>query len=176
MVEEIMVEKFMVEYSAFEMSCNYSKVCRLCQHWESYNHFYIDKTFQTNLLFWSRWSPCAYFEFLKFESHDPTHIKNQETTITLYLANIKWITGLTAPWLSLLTLAVLGSNTCYDYLSNIAKDKYLLRFIITIELLNNKSHGLLPPVGFSSFSFDQAVPYYSQCHLANWNAIYILHR
>jgi len=32
----------------------------------------------------------------------------------------------------------------------------------SIELLNNKSHGLLPPGGFSFLSFDQAVPYYSQ--------------
>jgi hypothetical protein len=34
-----------------------------------------------------------------------------------------------------------------------------------IELLNNKSHGLSPPGGFSSLFFDQAVPYYSQRHL-----------
>ena len=45
-----------------------------------------------------------------------------------------------------------------------------------IELLNNKSHGLLPPGGFSFLSFDQAVPYFSQRHLiADRNAIYILH-
>ena len=31
------------------------------------------------------------------------------------------------------------------------------------------------PGGFSSLTFDQAVPYYSQRHLADWNAIYILH-
>ena len=41
-----------------------------------------------------------------------------------------------------------------------------------IDLLNNKS----PPGGFSSLFFDQAVPYYSQRHLADWNVIYILHR
>ena len=34
-----------------------------------------------------------------------------------------------------------------------------------IELLNNKSHGLLPPDEFSSLFFDQAVPYYFQRHL-----------
>ena len=34
---------------------------------------------------------------------------------------------------------------------------------------------LSPPGGFLSLSFDQAVPYYSQRHLANQNAIYILH-
>jgi hypothetical protein len=45
-----------------------------------------------------------------------------------------------------------------------------------IELYNNKSHGLSPPGGFSSLFFDQAVPYYSQRHLADWNAIYILHQ
>ena len=50
---------------------------------------------------------------------------------------------------------------------------YLLK---EIEFLNNKSHGLLPPVGFLFLSFDQAVPYHSQCHLADWNAIYILHQ
>ena len=46
---------------------------------------------------------------------------------------------------------------------------------MSIELLNNKSRGLSPPGGFSFLSFDQAVPYYSQRHLADWNAIYILH-
>ena len=46
----------------------------------------------------------------------------------------------------------------------------------TIELLNNKSPGLLPPGGFLSLTFDQPAPYYSQRHLASWNAIYILHR
>jgi hypothetical protein len=45
-----------------------------------------------------------------------------------------------------------------------------------IELLNNKSHGLSPPGGFASLFFDQVVPYYSQRHLADRNAIYILHR
>ena len=44
-----------------------------------------------------------------------------------------------------------------------------------IELLNNKSHGLLPPGGFSSLFFDQVVPYYSQPNLGDQNAIYILH-
>ena len=44
-----------------------------------------------------------------------------------------------------------------------------------IELLNNKSHGLSPPGVFSSLSYDQEVPYYAQRHLANLNAIYILH-
>ena len=47
---------------------------------------------------------------------------------------------------------------------------------LRIELQNNKSHGLSPPGGFSFLSFDQAVPYYSQRHLADRNAIYILHR
>ena len=47
---------------------------------------------------------------------------------------------------------------------------------VPIELLNNKSHGLLPLGGFSFISFDQVVPYYSQRHLADQNAIYILHR
>jgi hypothetical protein len=47
---------------------------------------------------------------------------------------------------------------------------------LQIELLNNKSHGVIPPSGFSSLSFDQVVPYYSQYHLADRNAIYILHR
>ena len=42
--------------------------------------------------------------------------------------------------------------------------------------LSNKSHGLLPPGGFSSLSFDQAVPYYSQRYLADRNAKYILHQ
>ena len=45
-----------------------------------------------------------------------------------------------------------------------------------IKLLNNKYHGLSPPGGFSSLFFYQAVPYYSQHHLANLNAIYILHQ
>jgi hypothetical protein len=52
-----------------------------------------------------------------------------------------------------------------------------------IELLNNKLHGLSPPGGLVSLSggfalllFDQRVPYYSQRHLADWNAICILHR
>ena len=40
-----------------------------------------------------------------------------------------------------------------------------------IELKNNKSHGLSPPGGFLSLSFDQVVPYYSQRHLADRNAI-----
>ena len=48
--------------------------------------------------------------------------------------------------------------------------------IDVIELYNNKSHGLWPPGGFSSLFFDQAVPYYPQRHLADWNAIYILHQ
>ena len=38
-----------------------------------------------------------------------------QTRITLHLANIKWKTGLTAPRLSLLTLAVFGPNICYNY-------------------------------------------------------------
>ena len=46
-------------------------------------------------------------------------------------------------------------------------------YLFTIDLLNNKSHGLSPPGGFSSLTFDQVVPYYSQRHLADWNAIYI---
>ena len=33
-----------------------------------------------------------------------------------------------------------------------------------------------PPSGFLSLFFDHAVPYYYQRHLADWNAIYILHR
>ena len=52
-----------------------------------------------------------------------------------------------------------------------------------IELLNNKLHGLSPPGGlvspsgrFASLLFDQGVPYYSQRHLADRNAICILHR
>ena len=51
------------------------------------------------------------------------------------------------------------------------------------ELLNNKLHGLSPPGGlvspsggFASLLFDQRVPYYSQRHLADRNAICILHR
>ena len=36
---------------------------------------------------------------------------------------------------------------------------------IIIEMLNNTSHGLSPPGGFSSLFFDQAVPYYSRRHL-----------
>ena len=54
---------------------------------------------------------------------------------------------------------------------------------LRIELKNNKLCGLSPPGGsvsppggFSFLSFDQVVPYYSQCHLADRNAIYILHR
>jgi hypothetical protein len=54
---------------------------------------------------------------------------------------------------------------------------------LPIELLNNKLHGLSPPGGlvspfggFASLLFDQVVPYYSQRHLANRNAICILHR
>ena len=43
-------------------------------------------------------------------------------------------------------------------------------------MLNNKFDGLSPPGGFSSLSFDQTVPYYSQRHLANRNTIYILHQ
>ena len=46
----------------------------------------------------------------------------------------------------------------------------------SIELLNNKSHGLSPPRGLASLFFDQVVPYYSQRYLAKRNAIYILHR
>ena len=38
-----------------------------------------------------------------------------QTRITLHLANIKWITGLIAPQLSSLTLAVFGPNTYYNY-------------------------------------------------------------
>ena len=53
---------------------------------------------------------------------------------------------------------------------------WLSRVFVEIELYNNKSHGLSPPGGFSSLFFDQAVPYYSQRHLADWNAIYILHQ
>ena len=49
-------------------------------------------------------------------------------------------------------------------------------FLAEIEMLNNKSNGLSPPGGFSSLIFDQAVPYYSQRHLVDWNAIYILYR
>ena len=45
-----------------------------------------------------------------------------------------------------------------------------------IELLNNNSHGLSSPGEFLSLSFDQTVPYYFQRHLADRNAIYILHR
>ena len=52
-----------------------------------------------------------------------------------------------------------------------------------IELLNNKLHGLSPPGGFvspfggfASLLFDQAVPKNSQRHLADRNAICILHR
>ena len=36
---------------------------------------------------------------------------------------------------------------------------------LKIRTLNNNSHGLSPPGGFSSLFFDQAVPYYSQRHL-----------
>jgi len=53
----------------------------------------------------------------------------------------------------------------------------------SIELLNNKLHGLSPPGGFVSPSggfslllFDQAIPKNSQCHLADRNTICILHR
>jgi hypothetical protein len=46
-------------------------------------------------------------------------------------------------------------------------DKQLLFRQPPIEPLNNKSHGLSPPGGFSSLFFDQVVPYYSQRHLAN---------
>ena len=53
------------------------------------------------------------------------------------------------------------------------KSNGLISTSLFIELLNNKSHGLLPPGGFSSLLFDQVVPYYSQHHLANRNAIYI---
>ena len=52
----------------------------------------------------------------------------------------------------------------------------------SIEKTNNKNHGLLPPGGlvsppggFASLAFDQAVPKNSQRHLADWNAICILH-
>ena len=45
-----------------------------------------------------------------------------------------------------------------------------------IELLNNKFHGLSPSGGFASLLFDQAVPKNSQRHLADRNAICILHR
>jgi hypothetical protein len=59
------------------------------------------------------------------------------------------------------------------------KKTLTLAFLFTfaaIELLNNKPDGLSLPGGFSSLLFDQVVPYYSQRHLADWNAIYILHR
>ena len=48
-----------------------------------------------------------------------------------------------------------------------------LRMILnnSIELLNNKSHGLSPQGGFPFPSLDQAVPYYSQRHLADLNTI-----
>ena len=59
----------------------------------------------------------------------------------------------------------------YVYITEI----YLTNNWRFIELYNNKSHGLSPPGGFSSHFFDQVVPYYSQRHLADWNAIYILH-
>ena len=38
-----------------------------------------------------------------------------QTRITLHLANIKWITGLTTPPLSSLTLAVFWPNTCSNH-------------------------------------------------------------
>ena len=54
---------------------------------------------------------------------------------------------------------------------------------MTIEIINNKFHGLSPPGGFvspsggfASLSFDQAVCKNSQRHLADRNAICILHR
>jgi hypothetical protein len=60
-------------------------------------------------------------------------------------------------------------------------DNFLPEF--DIEVLNNKLHGLLPPGGlvspsgrFASLLFDQGVPHYSQRHLADRNAICILHR
>ena len=55
--------------------------------------------------------------------------------------------------------------------------------VLGIELLNNKFHGLSPPGGFvsssgvfTSLSFDQAVPNNPPHHLADQNAICILHR
>ena len=45
-----------------------------------------------------------------------------QTRITLHLANIKWITGLTEPRLSSLLLAVFGPNTCYNYNSTAKSD------------------------------------------------------
>ena len=38
-----------------------------------------------------------------------------QTRIALHLANIELVTGLTAPWLSLLTLAIFEPITSYDY-------------------------------------------------------------
>ena len=60
---------------------------------------------------------------------------------------------------------------------------YFVLFHSFIDKINNKLHGLSPPGGlvsppggFASLAFDQAVPKNSQCHLANQNAICILHR
>ena len=40
-----------------------------------------------------------------------------------------------------------------------------------LAAINNKSHGLSPPGGFSFLSFEKAVPYYFQGHLTLRNAI-----
>ena len=55
--------------------------------------------------------------------------------------------------------------------------------MVSIAKINNKDHGLLPPGGlvsppggFASLAFDQVVPKNFQRHLADQNAICILHR
>ena len=52
---------------------------------------------------------------------------------------------------------------------------FFRKYLIGIELLNNKFHGLSPSGGFALLWFDQAVPENSQRHLANQKAICILH-
>jgi hypothetical protein len=53
-------------------------------------------------------------------------------------------------------------------------EAFFVEVFLTIELLNNKLHGLSPPGGlvshsggFASLLFDQGVPYYSYYHLAD---------
>jgi len=55
--------------------------------------------------------------------------------------------------------------------------------LMIIDKINNKNHGLSPPGGlvspsggFALLALDQAVPKNSQRHLADGNAISILHR
>ena len=69
----------------------------------------------------------------------------QQSRITLHLENIKRITGLTAPPLSLIALAVIEPNICYNQslvhllISNPTNELRLHQFLLTKTIEMNKS-------------------------------------